>query len=231
MLKRSADCNKLSFPPAGFHFPGAQCPVYGSFIDVGKSAACRSELALLDSFLDLLDQMNFKHKIENMKNTEMNSKPWRSRLVIAGLGLLTLVGFSACDKDDDDDPDMNGRYTLSGSASGDQEVPVVSTNASGSLTGSYDSTSNTLIYTINWRDLSGDVSMAHFHGPAMAGENAEVMLPLNLTEMMATGMARDTVQVNDAFEDALLSGKVYYNIHTLQNPSGEIRGQVMTERN
>ena len=165
-----------------------------------------------------------------MKNTRSRLSTGK-RFLFAGLTAFALVAFTACEKGDDNDPGDMSRFKLSGSASGDQEVPAVSTSAKGSLNGSYDSISNRLIYTIEWDGLSGEANMAHFHGPALAGENADVMLPLTMVDMGASGRATDTVEVNDAFEDALLEGKVYYNIHTLANPAGEIRGQVNTTRN
>jgi hypothetical protein len=41
-----------------------------------------------------------------------------------------------------------------------------------------------------------------------------------------SGSTTATVTVTDAFESALLDGKIYYNLHTTLYPNGEIRSQV-----
>jgi hypothetical protein len=137
---------------------------------------------------------------------------------------------TACDKDDDDDDDRK-TYTISGTASGAQEVPAVTTNATGTITGTYNAKENKLNYTINWSGLSGVASAAHFHGPAAAGISAGVLVPVDITTNGTTGTASGTVTVVDSIENALLDGKVYYNIHTVAHPTGEIRGQVSTTVN
>lgn len=159
-----------------------------------------------------------------MKTTNFRSRFFASMASIAIAGTVLL---SACDKDDDDNPPpVNAKYTISGAADGAQEVPAVTTTATGSLTGSYDTLSKQLIYSISWAGLSGDASMAHFHGPALAGANADVLSPLTIVTNGATGTASDTITASDALHTALLAGRVYYNIHTVANPDGEIRGQV-----
>lgn len=151
-----------------------------------------------------------------------------SALAIASTALI----ITACDKDDDDDNnDNNKTYTISGNASGDQETPAVTTNATGSLSGTYNAGTNELTYSINWTGLSGTASAAHFHGPAAAGVAADVLVPITITMDAATGTAAGTVIIVDSVENALLDGKVYYNIHTVAHPLGEIRGQVATSSN
>jgi hypothetical protein len=161
-----------------------------------------------------------------MKNNFFLKKYFFSMLMIGSTALV----LTACDKDESNEDD-NRTYTLSGTASGSQEVPAVTTTASGSLSGTYNSSNNTLNYTINWTGLSGVPSAAHFHGPAVAGVNAGVLLPLSITTSAIDGTASGSVVVADSVETALLDGKVYYNIHTVANPNGEIRGQVATSKN
>lgn len=146
---------------------------------------------------------------------------------VAGVAIAGMLVLSACDKDDDDIKNPPGaKYTISGAASGDQEVPAVSTTAAGTLSGSYDTASRSLIYTINWTGLSGDASMAHFHGPALAGEIAPPIETLTIVTNGVAGSARDTITASAALHTALMAGKVYYNVHTAANPDGEIRGHV-----
>lgn len=160
-----------------------------------------------------------------MKKHFLNrSRFFASAVTIAMAGVLVL---SSCDDDDDDmmnPPDAV--YSISGTASGDQEVPPVSTSATGTLSGSYDTVSKSLIYSISWTGLSGDATMAHFHGPAVAGENAPPIETLTITTNGTAGIAKDTIVASDALHSALMSGKVYYNVHTAAHPDGEVRGQV-----
>ena len=145
---------------------------------------------------------------------------------LASVAIAGTLLLSACDKDDDDPKTPNAKYTISGAASGAQEVPAVTTSATGSLTGSYDTVSKQLIYSIGWNGLSGDATVAHFHGPALAGEVATPMQDITIVTNGMAGTAADTITASTALHTALLAGKVYYNIHTAANPEGEIRGQV-----
>jgi hypothetical protein len=154
----------------------------------------------------------------------------RHFLSLLTIGSAALI-MTACDKDDDDEDDNAKTYAISGTASGAQEVPAVTTNATGSIAGTYNAGNNTLNYTINWSGLSGTASAAHLHGPADAGVNADVLVPLTVTSNTMDGTASGTVTVTDDVEDALLDGKVYYNVHTVANPNGEIRGQISTTVN
>lgn len=157
-----------------------------------------------------------------------NNRFFSGVLLSSCLAATTLFVLPACDKDDDDVP--NEVYDLSGSASGAQEVPAVTTNGTGTISGTYDKNTNTLSYDINWTDISGDATVAHFHGPAATGESAGPLVDIPITTNGINGRANATVVIHDSVETALLDGKVYYNIHTATNPNGEIRGQVLTTR-
>jgi len=145
---------------------------------------------------------------------------------IAALAAIVL-SLSACDNDDDD---TNQVYTLSGPGSGAQEVPPVTTAATGNLTGTLDVQNKTLNYTITWTGLSGNMTMMHFHGPAPAGQNASPMF--NLPAINGTsGTASGTLtNLPDTTIQHFINGRMYYNIHTTANSPGEVRGQVSATR-
>ena len=50
--------------------------------------------------------------------------------------------------------------------------------ATGTLEATYDTASKQLSYTANYSGLTGNATMAHFHGPADAGKNAPVVIPV-----------------------------------------------------
>ncbi|HYF30119.1 MAG TPA: CHRD domain-containing protein [Chitinophagaceae bacterium] len=150
----------------------------------------------------------------------------REVLLTASLLLLSFVFMSGnCDKDEDNkDPNA---YTLSGNGNAAQENnPNNTSTATGTLTGTYNKSTNKLVYNINWTGLTGTAAALHFHGPALAGVNAGVAVGLTITNSAATGGASGEITLTEAQEADLLSGKWYWNVHTATYPGGEVRGQV-----
>jgi len=128
--------------------------------------------------------------------------------------------------------------TLSGAA----EVPAVTTSASGAATAGYDADAGELDIAVAAYGLEG-VVMAHLHNAA-AGANGPVVVTLlapatdGLTPTVNGGIARMTISDDDvtAAGDVdgtvvdlvaeIDAGNVYVNIHTVDNPGGELRGQL-----
>ncbi|HEY0751592.1 MAG TPA: CHRD domain-containing protein [Chitinophagaceae bacterium] len=156
----------------------------------------------------------------------MKLKTW---LTAALLAIATTGMIVGCDKDDDDNDD-DEIFSLSGNATGAKEIPAVTTNATGTLTGSLNTTARTLTYSVNWTGLSGNATAAHFHAPASTSQNAGPMITLTITNNAATGMASGTItNLHDTTIAHFKNGMVYYNIHTAANPNGEIRSQVVLD--
>lgn len=149
-----------------------------------------------------------------------------SFFVVLATTLITGSVLISCDKNEIDD--NNQTYTLSGNASGSKEVPSNNTTGTATLTGTYDTKTNSLTYSINWSGLSNAATVAHFHGPATETQTADPLADIVIMTNGVNGTAAGTVTVTDAMEAALVSGKVYYNIHTVLYPAGEIRSQVVT---
>jgi hypothetical protein len=104
------------------------------------------------------------------------------------------------------------------------EVPPTDSKGTGTLTATYDTGSKALNYTANYSGLTGPATAAHFHGPAAAGQNAGIVVPVNgSVESPIKGSATLTEQ--QAAD--LMGGRWYFNIHTAANKGGEIRGQVV----
>jgi len=104
------------------------------------------------------------------------------------------------------------------------EVPPNTTKGSGTLTGTFDTTTKVLAWTVTYSGLSGPAVAAHFHGPADPGVNAAVVIPQpgGLQSPM-----KGQVTLTDAQAAQLIGGKWYFNVHTAQNKGGEIRGQMV----
>jgi hypothetical protein len=119
---------------------------------------------------------------------------------------------------------MDGSKTpLSAKLSGDSEVPPKPVAGSGTASLSLDKASKTLSWEISYSGLTGEAKAAHFHGPAAAGANAGVAVPIPVGASPMKGSA----VLTDAQVADLLAGKYYINIHTAANQAGELRGQVM----
>ena len=104
-----------------------------------------------------------------------------------------------------------------------QVVPPNQSPGKGTADVTFDTAGKKLSWTVTYSGLSGPATAAHFHGPAEAGKNAGVAVPIpNQASSPVTGAATLT----DAQAADLIAGRYYVNIHTAANPGGEIRGQV-----
>ncbi len=104
---------------------------------------------------------------------------------------------------------------------GKQEVPAVSTAATGSG----------IIRVLMDRSVSGSVmtsgvagTAAHIHLGA-PGANGPVMVPLNRTADNEWSVPA-SIRLNDTQYEAFRLGNLYVNVHSAANPGGEIRGQI-----
>src|SRR3954452_10167033 len=70
------------------------------------------------------------------------------------------------------------------------EVPANASAATGSADIDYDAASKKLSWKVTYSGLSGPATAAHFHGPAEAGKNAAVAVPIaNIASSPAEGSA------------------------------------------
>jgi hypothetical protein len=109
---------------------------------------------------------------------------------------------------------------------GPSENPPTASKGVGSIEADYDTATKTLSWSGTYADLTGPEIAAHFHGPAAAGVNAGVLVPVDAKASPFKGSATLTDEQAKAFADGL----VYFNVHTAQNKGGEIRGQLAPEK-
>ena len=141
---------------------------------------------------------------------------------------------------------------LAARLSGLQEVPTLSTPAQGRFLAEV--ASDAISYRLQYSGLGSEVTQAHIHFGARAiNGGISVFLCTNLGdgpaetqpcptgdgEITGTIMAADVVGPEDQgiasgeFEevlDALARRAAYVNVHTVDRPAGEIRGQVVSVR-
>jgi hypothetical protein len=103
------------------------------------------------------------------------------------------------------------------------EVPPLSTGATGSADVTYDTATRVVTWNVTHSGLSGAPTAAHFHGPSSALANAPVIVVFSGSlSSPFKGMATLTPDQATQF----LAGTWYINIHTQAYPGGELRGQV-----
>lgn len=132
------------------------------------------------------------------------------------------------------------KYPYDATLSGQNEVPPVETSATGE--GEFTAPANdTIKYRINVTGIM-NASAAHIH-MAKEGENGEIIADLlntpsskdkdtaygmifrgNLTDSSLKGAMQGKTLGDLAA--AMDSGDTYVNVHTAENPDGEIRGQI-----
>ncbi len=163
----------------------------------------------------------------------------KSTLGLCVLGLAALTG-----------PMSAQAETVHASLSGYQEVPAVSTLASGSFRATIDEAAGTIQWQLSYSDLQADAQQSHIHfgqhsvnggvsaffcsnlGNGPAGTQA---CPARSAEL--SGVISSTAIVGPAAQGisptefaelvaAIRSGVAYVNVHSVLFPGGEIRGQV-----
>ena len=127
--------------------------------------------------------------------------------------------------------------------SGDEEVPPADTKATGQAIFRLNKEDGTLYYKLIVANIE-NVRMAHIH-MAEAGSNGgvvawlypesapPVLIPGRFQGILAEGViTADNLagalagESLDELLDAMKDGKTYVNVHTVQFPGGEIRGQI-----
>jgi hypothetical protein len=104
---------------------------------------------------------------------------------------------------------------------GAQETPPVTTNSKG--TGWFSLDNDSLYFQITFAGLSSALTGSHFHIGAM-GVSGGVVHPFTFSDSTLNSVWADLSNDNLA---ALLKGNIYVNVHSSNNPAGEIRGQVL----
>jgi hypothetical protein len=162
-------------------------------------------------------------------------------IILTGLVSLATIDFS--------NTAFAGTQIYSAQLSGDQEVPPVqTTNASGTadfrIPLSAISTPQAAIdYTVNATNIQ-NVTAAHIHMGQM-GENGDIVVTLCKAETCSAGGGGEggTLSLTGTFNatnlegpmagkqiedlaNEMTNGGTYANVHTQQNPNGEIRGQI-----
>jgi Cu/Zn superoxide dismutase len=111
--------------------------------------------------------------------------------------------------------------------SGAQENPAVATDAQGVAVVSLDRSQSNLYVNVSLSNLSGPITGAHIHEAAI-GVNGPVVM--DLTPFLNGNRIKGVIRgVPNTVLIKLMNGSYYVNVHTSNNPGGEIRGQLGLE--
>jgi len=111
--------------------------------------------------------------------------------------------------------------------SGAQQVPPLQIPGGGTAKLTYDPSTRVVTWSITYSGLSSPVTMAHFHGPVPEGKNAPVVLWLTKRNELGPSPITGRATLTPAQAEQFTKGLWYVNVHTQDNPAGEIRGQVV----
>lgn len=157
----------------------------------------------------------------------------------------TSAASAAAKEEEKTKPPASAEQTFSATLSGSNEVPAVKTDAGGEAAFNVPSGKQELHYELTVHDVKG-VTMAHLH-MAPAGENGPIVVwlypsPTEKKEKLIEGvtdgkLVEGTVTAADFVGplkgapfgdliDKIKQGDIYVNVHTTQNPDGELRGKI-----
>ena len=173
-----------------------------------------------------------------------------NRVMKSGLAALALATVAGSLMAHDDDRDRDGRFVVRANLEGFQEVPAISTVASGRFRAVIDTKANTITWKLNYEGLEGAVAQSHVHFGQMSvnggisfflctnagnGPVGTQLCPVGPAELtgvitpdLVIGPAGTGIEAGAMAEiiAAIKNGTAYANVHSAKWPGGEIRGQL-----
>jgi len=121
------------------------------------------------------------------------------------------------------------QQTFAAKLSGNNEVPPLTTTATGLAQFQLSSDGNQLSYTLSAKNLN-NFMMAHIH-QGKPGEMGQPVAMLSMGNGKITSADLQGPLAGKQMSDLvsiMKNGGAYVNVHTQQNQNGEIRGQILT---
>jgi len=150
----------------------------------------------------------------------INTKRMAAALMLIGAPLLmtscSMTGSSSAPDDPND--------TFGAAMSGSNEVPPVSTSATGNYKANYNRETRVLSYTVTYQGITP--TMGHIHSvtaTTAAGNNGPVSIGFSTLTSPIVGQSTLTQDQ----QDAMYAKRTYANLHTTANPNGELRGNIV----
>ncbi|MBC8156156.1 MAG: CHRD domain-containing protein [Bacteroidetes bacterium] len=136
---------------------------------------------------------------------------------------LATVFLTSCD-DEPGQPPVSNVVQLRATLTGAAERPTPNNSmATGSFTGSIDTVSRVLTYTVTYSGFTPIMGHLHRITPNATNFNGGVEIPFSSLTSPISGTATLTTKGR---VDSLLNGFYYANLHSAAFPGGEIRGDI-----
>ncbi len=110
--------------------------------------------------------------------------------------------------------------------SGAQEVPAVTSPGRGVCQATLNAAQTQITVNCNYSGLSSAANAAHIHGNAPVGANAPVLFNFGTVSGTSGTITNQTFTLTTQQVADLRQNRMYVNVHTANNPGGEIRGQL-----
>jgi ABC-type phosphate/phosphonate transport system substrate-binding protein len=169
----------------------------------------------------------------------------KNRFFVLAVVAVTVIGAGACGDDDTTQPpvQVSKIVTFKATMNGASENPANTSTGTGTFTATLDTSTNVFTYDCTFTGLTSNVNNGHIHGPATATVNSGTTINFNTlagatfsfgqqagachgTTVLNTATQITATVSGDSLRKLLFAGLTYANIHTVNNPGGEIRGQI-----
>jgi ABC-type microcin C transport system permease subunit YejE len=134
--------------------------------------------------------------------------------------IIVGITFASCKKDEVVSSDVAFMAMLSGA----EEVPAVTTTASGMFDGVYNKDTKILTYTITYSGITP--TAWHIHKAAKGATGGVIF---NFGTTFSSPFKSATIALTADQETDLMAGNYYVNMHSAKSASGEIRGQLLKQ--
>lgn len=111
---------------------------------------------------------------------------------------------------------------------GSQGAPPVATSATGLCTVTLDDIASQVSASCTYSGLTSNANNAHIHSGA-PGLNGGLVVTLTFTPATSGTATATNAPISGPNLTAMIAGNTYVNVHSVNHPDGEIRGQVVAD--
>jgi hypothetical protein len=167
----------------------------------------------------------------------------RGSMLIAAASLIAVV---SCGDDPVAPPSRFVVFKATMDFASEVPAPPVASTGTGTFIATLDTTNNLFTWDLTFQGLTSNVNNGHIHGPASTTQSAGTTINFNTSPGATFGLGQTTgvghgsvtlaatttitaTMNGDSLKKLLFAGLTYANIHTVNNPNGEIRGQIIKQ--
>ncbi len=140
--------------------------------------------------------------------------------IYASLLLMGTLAATSCKKKEEDVKPANPVVNIEATMNGASQSTPNSSQATGTLTGTYNRDTKEISYTIRYQGMAP--TLGHFHRQATGRTDGPVSVPFPQLNDPIIGKAT----LSAADDESIANGTFYANLHSTQYPGGEIRGNL-----